>query len=121
MDRTLVSSVILLSLLVVTVSNLTILTSDDKNNTMKSFSFIKTAYAQNANTSDDSAGLGISSDNPLASVGLSDNSTNSTVASGTNLTSSVTTPEFGSLVPVILAVSIISIILISARTKLRLD
>lgn len=117
----LVSTVILMSLFIVTISSLTILTSDNKNtDAMESFSFIKTAYAQNANTSDDYSGLGLSSDNPMTTVGLT-NSTNSTATSGANLTSSATTPEFGSIVPVVLAVSIISIIMISARTKLRFN
>lgn len=86
---------------------------------MDSISFMKIAYAQSANSTDDYSGLGISSDNPMTTVGLTHNSTNST--SGTNTTSSATTPEFGSIVPIVLAVSIISIILISARTKLRFN
>ncbi|HJW19379.1 MAG TPA: PEFG-CTERM sorting domain-containing protein, partial [Candidatus Nitrosotalea sp.] len=114
------SHTILMSLLVVTISNLTISSSDNKNaDVMDSFSFMKTAYAQSANSADDYSGLGISSDNPMATVGLTHNSTNST--SGANPTSSATTPEFGSIVPIVLAVSIISIILISARTKLRFN
>ncbi|MGI0007218.1 MAG: PEFG-CTERM sorting domain-containing protein [Nitrosotalea sp.] len=119
MDRRFVLRAILMYILVVTISNLTISSSDNKNtNVMDSFSFMKTVYAQSANSADDYSGLGISSDNPMATVGLTHNSTNST--SGTNPTSA-TTPEFGSIVPIVLAVSIISIILISARTKLRLD
>ncbi|MGI0061502.1 MAG: PEFG-CTERM sorting domain-containing protein [Nitrosotalea sp.] len=123
MNRRFVSNIILMSLLIVTVSNLTILANDNKNaNVMESFSFMKTAYAQNANTtSDDYSGLGISQDNPLASVGLSYNSTNSTVTSGTNSASGAAVPEFGSIAPIVLVVAIISIVMISARTKLRFN
>ncbi|MDE1812628.1 MAG: PEFG-CTERM sorting domain-containing protein [Thaumarchaeota archaeon] len=120
MTSRLVSTAILLSLFIITISSLTILASDNKNtNAMESFSFIKTAYAQNANTSDDYSGLGLSSDNPMSTVGLT-NSTNSTTF-GTNSTSGATIPEFGSIVPIVLAVSIVSIIMISARTKLRFN
>ncbi|MGI0092514.1 MAG: hypothetical protein ACREA8_00260 [Nitrosotalea sp.] len=121
MTSKLVSTAILMSLFIVTVSSLTILASDNKStNVTGSFSFIKMAYAQNANTSDDYSGLGISSDNPMATVGLT-NSTNSTTTLGTNPTSSATTPEFENIVPIVLAVSIISIIVMSARTKLRFN
>ena len=120
MNGKLVSSAILMSVFIVTISSLTILTSDNKNtNAMESFSFIKTAYAQNANTSDDYSGLELSSDNPMSTVGLT-NSTNSTTF-GTNSTSNATIPEFGSIVPIVLVVSIISLIVISARTKLRFN
>ncbi len=121
MNRRLASNAILMSLFIVIISSLIILASDNKSiNVMASFSFIKIAYAQSANTSDDYSGLGLSSDNPMSTVGLT-NSTNSTTTSGTNSTSSATTPEFGSIVPIVLAVSIISIIMISARTKLRFN
>ncbi|GEM_PF-5523490 len=120
MNRRLVLHAILISLLVVTISSLTILSSDNKNTSvMESFSFMKAAYAQSANSADDYSGLGISSDNPMATVGLTHNSTNST--SGTNSASSTAIPEFGNLVPIMLVVSIISIILISAKTKLRFN
>lgn len=121
MNHKFVLHAILLSLLVATISNLTILASDNKNtNVIESFSFMKTAYAQNANSADDYSGLGLSSDNPMSTVGLT-NDTNSTTASGTNSTSGATVPEFESIVPIILAVSIISIIAISARAKLRFN
>lgn len=123
MNYRLVSNAILVYLLVVTISNLTILTSENKStNVTESFSFIKTVYAQNANTgSDNTTGLGLSQDNPMATVGLSDNSTNSTTTSTTNPTSGATVPEFGSTASIVLVVSIMSIVMISARAKLRLN
>ena len=86
------------------------------------------AFAQ---TSDNSSDLGVPTDNPAADLGL-DNSTNSSSptaatgpASGTatnsSQTSTVTTPEFGSMVPIILVISVMSIVVLSARTRLGIN
>ena len=84
---------------------------------------MKLAYGQ---TSDNSSDLGVPTDNPAADLGL-DNSTNSSSgstpagsASGTvtSSTPAVTTPEFGSIAPIILVIAVISIVIISARTRL---
>ena len=80
----------------------------------------------NGQTSDNSSDLGVPTDNPASDLGL-DNSTNSSSgstptssASGTvtSSTPAVTTPEFGSIAPIILVIAVISIVIISARTRL---
>lgn len=85
---------------------------------------IKPAFAQ---ASDNSSDLGVPLDNPAADLGL-DNSTNSSSgASPANSTSgtatsagqnTVTTPEFGSIAPLVLVISIIGIVIVSARARI---
>ncbi len=140
------SNVILMSLLIIAFSNLTILSIDDKNtDSMIIFFLMKPAYAQNS-SSVNSTDLGVPSDNPMADLGLSNNSTNSTTVlnptttvvnptttvsntttstanttSSQNQVSGATTPEFGSIAPFILILSIVSIVVISARNRLRFN
>ena len=79
---------------------------------------VNTAYAQSDTNSSD---LGVPMDDPAADLGLSqDNSTNTTSGTSTNPSqaSTVTTPEFGSMTPIILVISIVSIVILSARTRL---
>jgi len=78
--------------------------------------FMKTAFAQNT-----SAGNNNSTD--LDSL-LKDNSTNFTLPTDNTTNSStfsITTPEFENIVPIVLVISIISIVIISARTRLRFN
>ncbi len=120
MNHKMISCVILMSLFIVTISNLTVLSTDYKNtDSMVAFSVIKSAYAQST-PSDNSTDLGVPSDDPLSDLGLSDNSTNSTsqTTSIQNPPPGATTPEFGNLAPIILVISIVSILVISTRNRL---
>ena len=79
---------------------------------------VNTVYAQ---TDTNSSDLGVPLDDPAADLGLSqDNSTNTTSGTSTNSsqTSTVTTPEFGGIAPIILMISVISIVILTARTRL---
>jgi predicted secreted protein with PEFG-CTERM motif len=114
-----------MSFFIVTILNMAVLSTDHKNvDSVNIVSFIKPAYAQDP--SDNSSDLGTPSDDPLADLGLSDNSTNATSVpdstisnpSPSNQVGGATVPEFGSIAPIILVISLVSIVAISARTKL---
>ena len=134
MNHKIISNIILMSIFTLTISNFAVLSDDYKNNDSKFiFSFMKPVYAQSA-PSDNSTDLGPPSDNPLADLGLSNstnstsvtnpatvsNSTTSVANSGSpqNQTSGATTPEFGNIASIILLISIVSIVVISARNRL---
>ena len=122
--------IVLTSILVITTAGL--ISSNGLQSTGNiEFTFVKNAFAQSASGADNSSDIGISTNDPLAGLGL-DNSTNSTSSTNTTMPStsmsnssmsqnqmqSATTPEFGSIAPIILVVSIISIVVISARNRL---
>jgi len=142
MSRRLLSTVIMTSILIVTATGLVF--SSDENNSANSAesNFIKNAFAQSA--SDNSSDLSsVLPDNSTDFSIPDDNATTSSPSSGTvtlsNMTQSgpsgqnmqsmpsgqtqvpgATTPEFGSIVPIILVISIISVVIVSAKAKLRL-
>ena len=126
MNNRMISNVILMSLFILTISNLTILSGDYKDtDSMAIFSFMTPVYAQSTSPgSDNSTDLGGLGNDPLAGLGLDDNSTNSTTpatapSTTTNANSGTNAvPEFGSVAPIILIISIISIVVISSRNRL---
>ena len=117
MNHRIISTVVLMSFLVVTSANLLILSISDKSinpNIVETFFFMKSAYAQSPDLgADNSTDLVIPFDNSTDLGIPQDNST-----SDQNQTSSATTPEFGSIAPIVLVISIISIVILSLKTKL---
>jgi predicted secreted protein with PEFG-CTERM motif len=142
-NYTLIPTIALISFLVIAITNLPSLASNDKTFDADNIgvSFMKTAFAQSPTASnnnstdldsllqDNSTNLGESTNNSTnPSTSSADNSTNLSASSTENMTqntqnqtSSATTPEFGNFVPIVLVISIISIVIISARTRLRFN
>lgn len=107
MDMRRISSVVLASILVFTAATLTI-PNDEKTFGIE---LVKNAFAQNASNSSDLAGVLPDNSTDFGIPG--DNTTNSTQGQTT------TVPEFGNVAPIILVISVISTIMLSARTRLR--
>ena len=142
MSHRLLSTVIMTSILIVTATGLVFSSDYNSSANNMEFNFIKNAFAQSAN--DNSSDLSsVLPDNSTDFSIPDDNATTSSPSSGTvtlsNMTQSgpsgqnmqsmpsgqtqvpgATTPEFGSIVPIILVISIISVVIVSAKAKLRL-
>ena len=111
-----ISSVLLTSVLVITVAGL-ISSVDSKS--FDNIGFVKSAFAQNASNSSDLNGVLPNNSTDFGIPG--DNTTNSSSMSGANTSqTSSTVPEFGNVAPIILVIAVISIVAISAKTRLKL-
>lgn len=106
-----ISSVLISSILVITAATLVL--PGDGN----AFGTIKSAFAQNASNSSDLSG--VLPDNTTDFGIPGDNTTTNAANNTSQPQTSSAVPEFGSIAPIILAISAISIIAFSARTRLR--
>lgn len=142
---TIVVSAVLLSILILTVANFAVindgsslfkfayaqtpdpganpddpLAGDNSTNSMPSDNFTDPGMPSDNSTdlgltpTDPSADLGLPSDNTTSSVG--DNTTSSPTS---NLASNAAVPEFGPLASIVLVFSVLSILVFSAKTKLK--
>ena len=138
-------SVVLLSILILTVATFAVV--NDGSSLFK-FAYAQTPdpganpndplaadNSTNSMPSDNSTDLGMPSDNsttsdlaptdPSADLGMpNDNTTsiagdNTTSSSTSNLTSNAAVPEFGPLASIVLVISVLSILVFSAKTKLK--
>ena len=138
-------SVVLLSILILTVATFAVV---NDGSSLFQFAYAQTPdpganpndplaadNSTNSMPSDNSTDLGMPSDNsttsdlaptdPSADLGMpNDNTTsiagdNTTSSSTSNLTSNAAVPEFGPLASIVLVISVLSILVFSAKTKLK--